>query len=100
MRRLAAEILQPTIDSSVYFHSRIGSMDRLQFLKPYSPICMGPQAFDLQADNIDLIPNHHLFGGVSEWPKEPVLKTGVVQTTVGSNPTLSAIQSPANCQSL
>ena len=51
---------------------------------------MGLQAFDPQADNIDLIPNHHLFGGVSEWPKEPVLKTGVVKATVGSNPTPSA----------
>ena len=51
---------------------------------------MGPQAFNPQADNIDLIPNHHLFGGVSERPKEPVLKTGVVQATVGSNPTPSA----------
>ena len=30
-------------------------------------------------------------GGVVEWPKAPVLKTGVVQATVGSNPTPSAI---------
>ncbi len=28
-------------------------------------------------------------GEVSEWLKEPVLKTGVGNTTVGSNPTLS-----------
>ncbi len=51
---------------------------------------MGPQAFDPQADNIDLIPNHYLFGGVLEWSNRPVLKTGVVQATVGSNPTPSA----------
>ena len=61
---------------------------------------MGPQAFDPQADNIDLIPNHYLFGGVSERPKEPVLKTGVVQATVGSNPTPSATQSTAKWASL
>ena len=61
---------------------------------------MGPQAFDLQADNIDLIPNHHLFGGVSEWPKEPVLKTGVVQATVGSNPTPSASLRARRCSQL
>ncbi len=29
-------------------------------------------------------------GEVSEWSNEPVLKTGVAQATVGSNPTLSA----------
>ena len=28
---------------------------------------------------------------MSEWLKEPVLKTGDVQASVGSNPTLSAI---------
>ena len=27
---------------------------------------------------------------MAEWPKAPVLKTGVVQATVGSIPTLSA----------
>ena len=32
-------------------------------------------------------------GGVSEWPKELVLKTSVGKPTVGSNPTLSAIYS-------
>ena len=30
-------------------------------------------------------------GGVLEWTNRPVLKTGVVQATVGSNPTPSAI---------
>ena len=39
-------------------------------------------------------------GGVVEWTKAPVLKTGVVQATVGSNPTPSAIQSPAHWGSL
>ncbi len=29
-------------------------------------------------------------GEMSEWLKEPVLKTGDVQASVGSNPTLSA----------
>ena len=29
-------------------------------------------------------------GGMSEWPKEPVLKTGMEQSIVGSNPTPSA----------
>src|SRR5688500_18782486 len=29
-------------------------------------------------------------GGVAEWTNAPVLKTGVVQATVGSNPTPSA----------
>jgi hypothetical protein len=29
-------------------------------------------------------------GEVAEWPNAPVLKTGVPQGTVGSNPTLSA----------
>ena len=29
------------------------------------------------------------WGGVSEWPKETVLKTVVAQATVGSNPTPS-----------
>jgi hypothetical protein len=57
---------------------------------------MGPQAFNPQADNIDLIPKRHLFGGVSERPKEPVLKTGVVQATVGSNPTPTALQVSVN----
>ncbi len=32
------------------------------------------------------------FGEVSEWSKETVLKTVVGRPTVGSNPTLSAIQ--------
>ena len=31
------------------------------------------------------------YGEVSEWFKEPVLKTSEGQTSVGSNPTLSAI---------
>ena len=30
-------------------------------------------------------------GGVAEWSNAPVLKTGVAQVTVGSNPTPSAI---------
>ena len=33
-------------------------------------------------------------GEVSEWFKELVLKTSVGNTTVGSNPTLSAIHDP------
>ena len=31
-----------------------------------------------------------LFGEMAEWFKAPVLKTGVGQLTVGSNPSLSA----------
>ena len=31
------------------------------------------------------------YGEMSEWLKEPVLKTGEAQVSVGSNPTLSAI---------
>lgn len=31
------------------------------------------------------------YGEMSEWLKEPVLKTGDVNASVGSNPTLSAI---------
>ena len=61
---------------------------------------MGPQAFDPQADNNHLIANHRLFGGVLEWSNRPVLKTGVVQATVGSNPTPSATQSTAKSGSL
>lgn len=46
---------------------------------------------------------YHLFciwpetgrGEMSEWLKEPVLKTGDVEASVGSNPTLSAIFLPA-----
>ena len=34
-----------------------------------------------------------LLGEMSERLKEPVLKTGDVQTSVGSNPTLSAMES-------
>jgi hypothetical protein len=30
------------------------------------------------------------FGGVAEWPNAPVLKTGDMQVSVGSNPTPSA----------
>ena len=35
--------------------------------------------------------NPLLYGSVSEWFKEPVLKTGDVKTSVGSNPTAAAI---------
>ena len=31
------------------------------------------------------------FGGLPEWLKEPVLKTGEAQASVGSNPTSAAI---------
>jgi hypothetical protein len=62
-------------------------MDQLQSLKSYNPICMEPSASDLQKSNANLFYSSYFSGGVSERPKEPVLKTGVVQATVGSNPT-------------
>ena len=33
------------------------------------------------------------YGGVAEWPNAPVLKTGDMQVSVGSNPTPSAKES-------
>ena len=50
---------------------------------------MGPHASDPQADSNELILSH-FYGGVGKRFNPPVLKTGVVQATVGSNPTPSA----------
>ena len=47
-----------------------------------------------------LTSHHRLVGGVLEWSNRPVLKTGVVKATVGSNPTPSATQSTAQLISL
>ena len=52
---------------------------------------MGRQASGPQGNNHRL-PQHQTSGGVLEWSNKPVLKTGVVQATVGSNPTPSATQ--------
>ncbi len=46
-----------------------------------------------QAVKNNLAANHRPIGGVLEWSNRPVLKTGVVKATVGSNPTPSAINS-------
>ena len=53
-----------------------------------------------QAVKNNLAANHRPIGGVLEWSNRPVLKTGVVKATVGSNPTPSATSPSAKFASL
>ena len=55
----------------------------------------GDHSWDLWLERISggrhTLPRPQATGEVAEWSNAPVLKTGVGQPTVGSNPTLSAI---------
>ena len=46
------------------------------------------EAFDIIVKHVE----KRAYGEVSEWFMVPVLKTGVVSPTVGSNPTFSAVE--------
>ena len=44
--------------------------------------------------------DHSLHGEMAEWSNAPVLKTGVLQGTGGSNPSLSAKISVTSCKTI